>query len=241
VRIVLFTPVSAHSPIAAASNALVLEWRERGNRVDVVAVERNPVVSVGDLAGLVSFTPWRDVDATREICHDADGVVYQVADDPEAHAGIVDWVAEVPGIVLLHSFSLLGLRDSWLKENGDLDPFDGTDPPASAWLVGRASILATDDGPTAQRYRDELGVPVATVALGDSPQLAQTLATLIEGGVAGLGRWSIDRSIGAILAQWGVKSDSPGVSQIDEVLQFFDGGDGSDAPLATGSPSKLSR
>lgn len=185
-RIAYFSPLPPQRTGIADYSAELLPYLSRLYDIDVV-VDRTPP------APSVPAAPWQVV-ATTEFSRrrsEYQAVVYQLGNSLRFHGYMVPWLSQVPGIVVLHDYSLHYLVSGVTLLNGDfhtvkevLEPSYGsragaktmslllgmTDPyqlPLARFVVKMSrGIIVHSEHARAQLERDSSGVPITVIPMG---------------------------------------------------------------------------
>jgi glycosyltransferase involved in cell wall biosynthesis len=175
-KLVFFTPVDKRSAIGRVTRLVVGELRGQGHHVDIVRTEWDQAGEVHDLGSAV--ISWRDDVAVVRAGLAADMCVYQVANHYPFHAGSLQWLDALPGVVCLHDQFVGHLFDGWVSVHG-------TDP----------------DVVVRRWYGDEVAEIVARpdVTLEQRVQLAPMSEWVAARGLGVIshGEWTLDRLVAA--------------------------------------------
>lgn len=194
-KLTVFSPVVPQSAIGRVSRLVTSALTAMGHEVVVVRTEEVPP-SESDTPDLgVRVLSWTDEQAVVQSVLSSDIAVYHVGDHFPYHAGALEWLPRVPGIVCMHDYFVGNLYLPWCYTRG-LDPTGAVRfwygdevadaypglvashnfveatadvAPMTEWLGAQALGVLTHSRWAIQRVLDSCPGPVAVASLPYEP------------------------------------------------------------------------
>jgi glycosyltransferase involved in cell wall biosynthesis len=202
-KLTVFTPAIKASSIGGCSSVVSRELRAQGHRVAVVRTEIEGLLESETHDFGVPVLPWTKTDRVMKAAQDADALIYQIGDNYDFHQGGLEWLARLPGVVILHDFFLGHLFLSWAQSDRaraieilriwygeetaraffgypDQEAFiQGTrdTAPMTEWVCSMAQAVVTHSSWGCERVLNSCAGPVRVVALTHNKELSSDSLT----------------------------------------------------------------
>ncbi len=116
-KLVIFTPAKKVSSIGGCCALVSQELVAQGHEVTIVRTEIEGLLKSETHHFGAPVLPWTRTHQVTRVAEDADVLIYQIGDNYDFHKGGLEWLAALPGIVILHDFFLGHLFRAWSDSN----------------------------------------------------------------------------------------------------------------------------
>ena len=118
-KIAWVTPYNTRSAIARFSRLVAGGLNGAGHLVTIVRSEALNTIHGSDVLPGAQVVRWDEVCYAPDFWDPLDAVVYNIGDNYPFHAGAIELVSRIPGVVIFHDYFLLSIFLDWCDARGD--------------------------------------------------------------------------------------------------------------------------